>query len=212
MAQLTDIRDRVYRLLSDLDGTQFDVDLIDDGIVAAHDAILPWVFKRSNATLEGDGETVLFELPTDYYRMVAVYDADQGINIPQNILSAYQSPGQNIETNQDWIEYPEGYISFANAPEEDVILYYGAKWTYPTADTDVLEVPDWLLQAVVLYAASYSLMEKASNSSNIRQWNIQQDSGTPVMNPMKDMSSYLLERFTLYMKMIPARERGARNG
>jgi hypothetical protein len=169
MTQLTDVRDRVYRVLSDLDGTQYDVDLIDDGIVAAHDAILPWVFKRSNVTLAGDGETLSFQLPADLYRIVAVYDTNLGVNIPQNLLSAYQSPGQNIETNNDWTEYPNGYISFANAPEEDVTLFYGAKWTYPSGDTDVLELPDWLLQAIVLYAASYSLLEKASNSANIRE-------------------------------------------
>ena len=210
MAELTDIRDRVYRVLSDLDGTQFDVDLIDDGVVAAHDAILPWVFKRENATLEGDGEILSFQLPTDLFRIVTVYDTDQGVNIPQNLMSAYQSPGQNIETNNDWIEYPHGYISFANAPESDVTLFYGAKGTYPVDDSDILEVPDWVLQAIVFYAASYSLLEKASNSANIRQWNVSVDSGTPIMNPMKDMSTYYLERFEHYMSQIPSVERGVR--
>jgi hypothetical protein len=208
MASLSDVRNRVYRLLSDASAQQFSAELIDDGINAALVAILPWIFKKSTETLTGDGTETEFELPEDLYRVIAVLDEDTGLFIPQNSLSAGQSPGSDILSNQDWLEYPEGSISFANPPGSDVILYYGATWASPVDDDDELECPPWLSFAITYYAASYTLLDKASSASNIRQWNVSVDSGTPVMNPMKDMSTYFLERFRIEMDRVPSRMRG----
>ncbi len=208
MATLSDLRDRVLRILSDPGGGQFEPDLIDDGLRASLDAILPWVFKRDVATLEADGATSSWELPEDLYRITAVFDADSGLYIENNSLSAGTAPGAEIQSNQDWLEYPEGEISLARAPDSDVTLFYGARWAEPEADADEIEAPSWCHRALVFYAASYALMEKASASANIRQWNVRVDSGSPVMNPMKDMSSYYLERFKIEVDRMPARVRG----
>jgi hypothetical protein len=128
--------------------------------------------------------------------------------IPANILSVGKSPGSDLETNQDWMEYPEGYLSLANAPTSDLVVHYAAVWEAPVDDDDTIEAPSWTHRALVFYAASYALLDKASSASNIRQWNVNIDSGTPVMNPMRDMSSYFMERFTIEMDRMPARIRG----
>jgi len=205
---LSGLRTVVYRLLSDTDQVQFDADFVDDGIRAALFAILPWLFKRKQVSFAADGETTEFTLPTDLYMIISVFDADSGIYLKKNTLSAGMSPGSDLETNQDWLEYQEGSITFANAPEEDPIAYYGAYWDIPTADADVLEPPIWSHTALAYYAASYALLQKASAASNIRQWNVEVDSGTPAMNPMRDMSSYYLDRFRIEMDRIPSRPRG----
>ena len=208
MATLLEIRERIYRVLSDPTRGQYSTDLVDDGIAAALEAILPWVFKRSVFELDGDGVEVSFELPADLYKIIAVLDTDTGMYVPANIMSVGIAPGADLDTNQDWMEYPEGYISLANAPSSTVIVHYGATWEIPAEDDDVIEAPIWTHRALVFYAASYALLEKASSASNIRQWNVNIDSGTPVMNPMRDMSSYYMERFVLEMERIPARIRG----
>lgn len=210
MATLLDLRERIQRVISDPSGAQYSADLLNDGIVAALEAILPWVAKSSVEEFDTDGETLEFELPEDLYRINAVFDAETGVYIPQNILAAGRSPGYDIETNQDWLEYPEGTLSLANAPASDgqVILYYSATWEVPADDDDDIEAPAWTHRAIVFYAASYAILEKASSASNIRQWNVQVDSGTPVMNPMRDASEHFYKRFLAEMDRIPARSRG----
>lgn len=210
MATLLDIRERVQRILADPSGAQYTQDLLNDGIVAALEAILPWVSKTAVEQFEGDDETVEFELPADVYRINAVFDTEKGVYIPQNILSVGRNPGFDIESNNDWLEYPEGSLSLANAPTSDgqIILYYSATWTAPTDDDDAIEAPVYTHRAITFYAASYALLEKASSSSNIRQWNVQVDSGTPIMNPMRDASEHLYKRFLAEMERIPARLRG----
>lgn len=210
MATRQELRELVLRLLADPDGAQFEADLVNDGIVAALDAILPWHFKRSVTTLEGDGTLVAFQLPTDLYRILAVLDEASGNYIPKNILAAGRSPGDDLVSNQDWLEYPEGSITFANAPDDGITMtvYYGAVWDKPADDNTSLVVVEQVHQALAYYAASYTLLQSATASANVRQFNIDVDSGTPVMNPMRDMSGYFLERFRIYMDMMPSMERG----
>jgi hypothetical protein len=210
MTTLTELRERIYRVIADPSASQFSSDLVDDGIRAALEAVLPWVFKKSVETFDGDGVEASYDLPEDCYRVVAVFDESSGTYIPQNTMSANTSPGENIVSNQDWMEYPHGEISFANPIEDGktITVHYGAIWEAPVDDDDDIEAPTWLHRALVYYAASYALLEKASSSSNIRQWNVQIDSGTPIMNPMRDMSTYFLERFRIEMERVPAVAKG----
>ncbi len=208
MATLSEIRERVLRVLADPGAAQYDNDLLDDGIKAALEAILPWVFKRSLATLTADSTTVSFELPDDLYRVVAVLDSENGLYIPQNILSPGRPQGSDLDTNQDWMEYPDGWISFAVAPEYNIVVHYGATWEVPADESSIIESPSWTHRALVYYAASYALLNRASSSASIRQWNVETDSGTPAMNPMKDMSTYYFERFRIEMERMPAMARG----
>jgi len=208
------LKQRIARVLKDTTGTEFDPDLIVDGIYAALDAVLDWYPKSGiDTSIVGDGEEVSFPLPADLYRIVAVFDGYNGLYLPTSTMSALAAPGDNIEANQDWIEWPEGYITFANpvTTDETMTVYYGAIWTKPAADADVIETPTWMDKALTFYACSYCLLSQATASAKIRQWNVAQvDSGTPVMNPMRDMSTYFLERFEIEMKRAPARLRGVR--
>jgi hypothetical protein len=210
MATLSELRDRILRILSDAKGEIYSSDLILDGIVAGLDAILPWIFKQSVVSFTADGETAEFELPDDVYRITSVFESGSGVFLPLSTMTALKAPGDNIAANNDWCMYPEGNLSLANMPDLDitVTVYYAAMWEKPVDDDDVIEAPSWVHRAIVFYAASYAILEKASSSANIRQWNQKIDSGTPVMNPMRDMSTYYLERFRIEMERMPGLVRG----
>jgi hypothetical protein len=212
MTTKAQLKARILRLIGDPDGATTTDELLGDAIEAAHTAILPWVFKQSTSTFTCDGATSVFELPADMYKIVAVFDSDSGYYIPASSMAALQAPGQNIQTNQDWLEYPEGSLALANAPAVDasLVVYYAAAWIVPESDNDDLETPGWCATALALYGASYALLQKSTQAADIRQWNVRVDSGTPVMNPVKDMSTYFMDRFFMEVKTLPSRTRGAR--
>jgi len=209
MSTLSEVRLKVLRVLSDEDGAQYSTDLLQDGIEAAHIAVLPWVYKRSEQTLVADEETVSFALPSDFYKVISIFDSESGYYIPEGVQAAFSQPGDNVNVNQEFAQYPEGYLTLLNAPTENLVMKYAAYWSVPTGENDSLEVPSTLIMPIVLFTASYALLEKSSNVSSIRQWadkNV--DAGTPVMNPMRDQSNFYLSRFTEAMKLLPALSQG----
>jgi hypothetical protein len=212
MATLADLVSKVRRLIADENSALYSDALITDGLLTAIDAILPWMPKQLTQALVGDGVAVSFALPSNCYRIVAVLDSSSGAFIPALRMNAYGSPGDNLMTNQDWCEYPEGYVTFANTiqVDESMTVYYSAVWPKPSIGSDVISVPSYAHPALAYYAASYTLLNKATSGASLNQWDqAGVDSGTPVMNPMKDMSSYFLERFRIEMDRLPHRIRGA---
>ena len=211
MTTFRDISARILRVLADTDGTQYDTDLLLDGVRAALEELLHWVPKQAVTTVVGDGTSTAFVLPSDLYQVVSVWDSESGRFIPQATMSAGQYPGGNLESNQDWTEYPEGSLSLANALEdgETLVVYYNAKWVSPSSANDDIETPSWLHRAIVFYAASYALLKRATAGANVGQFDLKTvDSGTPPMNPMKDMSTYFYDRFLQAMKTVPGRRKG----
>jgi hypothetical protein len=202
MATLEEAQDKIRRLLpADPSKAQYTDALLLDGIEAALNEVLAWVPKNASTSLEGDGTETEFALPDDLYRIISVYDTHEGSYIPQSIMSG------DVSSN-DWVEYPEGYITFSVAPEDAVTVYYGASWTVPVEDDDVIETPDWLTRAICFYAASYALLRSSVEGANLNQFDIKTvDSGTPLMNPLLDMSTHYYDRFIQAMKTMPARMR-----
>lgn len=205
MATLEVVREKIRRLLpDDPTGTMYSDELLLDAIHAGLHEALAWVPRNEVTTLEGDGSTTEFQLPDDVYRITGVYDTYLATYVPYSVMSG-------VLPAQDWLDYPEGSISFSTAPSEDVVVYYGATWPLPTKDKEEVEAPDWLIRAICFYAASYALLKQASGGANLNQFDIKTvDSGTPVMNPVLEMSTHYYERFVQAMKLMPARMRGAR--
>jgi hypothetical protein len=202
-----DIHNRVLRLLNDADAATYGDELCYDGIVAAHDAILPWVPKQSITTVTAGSDGLLFALPADTYIVQAVQIESSGEFVPKANF-APRSIRRSDYLAQDWIEYPSRYVSLANSLSEGskVNIYYLAYWDKPANaenGTFVLTVPPMAHQGLVYYAASHVLLPSAVNSASIRQFNQRIDSGTPEDNPLKTESKYLLERFMNEMKMMP---------
>lgn len=207
MTTLAEFRSRVLRFLGDADGVTYEDDLLIDAICQAIDAILPWVPKGSLATITGNG-AYAYALPVDCYSVESVQNNTTGLILPRSILSPGQYRGAGIsDTENDWIEYPNGFLTFSNALDSDDVLtlFYHAYWAKPNAlvPAGVLEPPRYAEYGMVLYAAHYAILPSVVNIAEIRNWATRQDSGTPEHNPMEKTALYLLQLFIQEMNRLP---------
>lgn len=207
MATLEEIKNRVIFLLGDDpdSGTSYSDDLLLDSIQAAHDAMLPFVWKPATSTLAGDLNT--YTLPSDLYEVQAVWDKDEGTFIDSALLA----PGEPsaTATGNAWFEYPSGTLNLYNAiGSSGGTLYYAAAWSKPTQDADVLEVPEYTLTGLVYYAASYGTLNKAAGAARLGNYKQRPDAGTPEDNPLLTYSTFLLKRFEYEMSRMPKITKG----
>lgn len=215
MATLADLKLAVLELIGDvvaegsnpIAGSSHSASLLLASVSAAIDAILPWMPKASVATLTGDSATTVFDLPTDLYRLEAVwYSNDYFFKSATQFVPRYQFA--NPDGQIDYIEYPEGKITFSIPPAGDIKIYYSAVWAKPAADDDDLETPAIAYTGISLYAASHCLLPDAVAAANVRQYGTKIDAGTPIHNPVADMSKSLLARFEEEMRKLPERPKG----
>ena len=209
---LGEFRGKILRLLGDVDADGYSEDLLLDAIVSSHTAVLPWRPKamKDESTVIGDGTDVDFALPSDLVEVQAVIVQDTGEVLPQAVFSPGSYHGTGISPTNDWILYPEGYITFSKAIADGGV--YSAFWTAPTAmDNDTLdadlEVPDVLITGMVYYAASHALMPSAVGAAELRQFGTRPDTGNPEHNPVRDAVTYLLSAFNREMNRLPEVQR-----
>jgi len=211
-----DLKRKVIRILADdivepdygetVGGTVYSADTLKDAICAALDAITVRIWKSQTEDIDG-GESE-YDAPDDAIGIEGIYDKTVGSFLPMMGLRANKNTLVGVETNA-WIDYPEGTIAFVNILGTDgAKIYYSASWTKPVDDDDALEPPESTVTALVLFAASYCLLNKATGSANIRQFDTKVDSGQPTDNPLKDMSDFFLRRFELELQRIPTRQKG----
>jgi hypothetical protein len=214
MTTVSQIQDRVYRLLQDPEKGSYEVELFFDGLGVALDAILPWFPKTGTLEIVGDG-TKVYSLPEDYYEVEAVVFDDTGEMLPKAMLIPTHFRGDSIQGTNDWLEYPYGSISFSKALTvgETYTLYYLAHWTKPTTSTEgttELETPEYLDNALALYTAAQMLIPTAISASEVRQFNTKVDSGNPEHNPMQETTKYLLRLFSDEMNRHPKYQKAQR--
>lgn len=208
MATYSNLESRVARLLNDEEMARVSAEMVYDGILSGHDAILPWVPKTALVTLTSGSNGFLFALPADCYSVQSVLIVETNVFVPKATLSPRSSWTQGIQTDNNWIDYPMGYLTFSEEIEEGetIQVFYHAFWTKPSsppAAAFVIEVPTYAHQGMVYYAASQVMMQQATGSGGIRQFNTRVDSGTPEDNPLLVLSQRFLERFYQEMKMMP---------
>lgn len=208
MATYDSLQQRIYRLLSDPAAARYGDELIYDGVVAAHEAILPWVpkFMSITVTAGSDGQTIT--LPSDVYAVQALRRVENGAFIRKANMAPGTVRHTDLDQAIDWIEYPAGYLNLSPDVDagEEFILYYHAYWNIPASASDtsfVLEVPRCAHQGLIFYACAVALTPSSVNSASIRQFNLRIDSGTPEDNPLKAEADYMLKRFYQEMKMMP---------
>jgi hypothetical protein len=207
MATYEDLLNRVYRALNDPDGTTTGQDTVYDGILHAHEAILPWVPKLDSITITSGSDGTLV-LPTNLYQVQSLYYVDANKFIPR----LFASPGKYFPTDYDnigWIDIPFGKLTVQPNPAEgtEFVLYCICYWNVPETEDDisfVIEAPRSAHAGLVYYAASHALVPRAVNSASIRQFNQRIDSGNPEDNPLKAEADWMLNRFFQEMKMQPA--------
>jgi len=198
---------KVLRLLDDPDGAIYGEELVWDGVCGAHEAVMPYIPKFSMVTLTSGSDGDSFALPSNLYSVQSIQVVETGRFIPKATLAPL-TVRSIAQDDNDWSEYPQGYLSLSAPLDEgdELKIYYFAYWNKPASETDltfVIEVPLAASIGMQLYAASQCLLAKSSNSANIRQFNIRVDSGTPEHNPLKVQAEVYRHLFYQEMKMMP---------
>lgn len=211
MTTLGDLRGQVLRVLGDLDGVSYSKELTTDAIIAAHKAILPWVPKVALGTVTGDG-TDDYAVPEDLYEIEAIVDQATGEILPQAILRPGLFRGESLTALNDWIEYPEGFLTFSKALETgtNYDLFYLAYWVTPEEDDSEdfeLTVPASVLTGMGIYSAAYCLLPEAIGTAEIRQFATDPDRGHPEHNPLQKSVDFLLRLFNNEMNRLPKQQR-----
>lgn len=211
MTTYQDLVTRVLRVLDDVDQAKFDDDIVFDGLLAAHDAILPWVPRFAKATITS-GSDGLCLLPSDCYLVDAVQTAADGVFLPKDILSPNTVRGQ-FTTANNWSDYPRGYVSlsYISTTGISINVFYRAYWDKPSTSSDtahIIEVPPHAHNGMVYYAGAHCLIPEAVSSANLNQFKMRPEQGTPVDNAIEGMSNLFLNRFYAEMKMMPPFVRG----
>ncbi len=213
MATYGELRDRIFRMVEDPERESYEAEIFLDAIASAHDALLPfWPQAKVGTITVASGEKA-YDLPVDTFEVEAIVDSSTGQILPQASIFSGAFLGQTIDAPNDWALYPNGQVTFFKVPANNLTLYYSAFWTKPTEDTadeDPLETPDFLITAMTYYGASYLITPSAVSITEIRQFNQKIDSGNPEHNPMKKASDWLMDRFLIEMKRLPAYRKSQR--
>jgi hypothetical protein len=208
MTTYTDLVGKLLRALKDPDQGTYDEDLCYDAIIAAHEAVLPWVSKRLVYEITSGSDGNNFGLPADVYEIQAVQLVSSGLFIPRATLSS-GTARSNPYAENDWIETPSGALSLSLdlAEGDELRVYYLAYWSEPEDANDgsfVIEVPRIAHMGMVYYAASHCMLTAAVSAASLGQYKTRVDSGNPEHNPLKEMSSFFRQLFYTEMKSMPA--------
>jgi len=188
-------------------GTQTNESVLLSGIEAALDATSQRIWKPS--VFEIETAVTEIDIPDDLIEIEAVLDRKTQTLIERVRFMVGNEPGQGF------ITYPYGKITLTSEAEEGVKIYYSALWEKPVVDAyhplidDVpLSCPAVLTNAVVFYATAYCMLQRASGSAVLRQYNTKVDSGNPEDNPTYEMAKAFMTMFETEMKRIPQMTKG----
>lgn len=194
-------------------GADTDADTLLDSVHAALTAVCnrypkPSVVDTLSLTATEDG--LVYPMPDDTFEIEAVQDLAEGEFLPEIRMQAGMSPASNVgSAGNSWLGYPSKSLTLMVAfGDKGGRIYYSATWIEPDVDSDVLETPFSLTNALAYYGAAYCMMEKASASARIRQFNTKVDSGQPDDNVLKDMASFFLNKFENELQRLPMAQKG----
>lgn len=212
----SDLKKSIIELLSDtvvladvyeeLHGTQTSAKILEDGVKAALAAAAHKIWKP--ATLEIAEGVSTVTLPDDFIDVEGIRDNTTGkllSSLPLKVNSDYES---------GWINFPYGYLAFSAALADGGLMYYSAMWSVPVEDgygnkdSYEMDMPLFLVPAVTYYAAAYAFFQRATQSAVIRQYNTKIDSGTPIDNPLLEMSKTFMMMYETELKRLPTMTKG----
>jgi hypothetical protein len=208
----SEMKEKVIRVLGDIvvggssggdptHGETYDALLLKDGIHAALDAITIRRWKPSFLDVDGGSDSE--SLPDDLIDVEAVLDITQNMFLERVSMQATRGLAQGFYL------YPSGTITFTSVLGDDgATVYYSAYWAKPEDDEEALETPDIATAALTMFAASYCLLNSASQASSIRQFGTKVDSGKPTDNPLEQSSTYFMKRFEIELQRIPPSLKG----
>jgi hypothetical protein len=200
--------ERIYRQLSDPDQENYLEESVYDAVVASHEAILTWVPNYKDVVLTSGSDGDLLQLPSDVYDIQAVQVLEDALKFMERATLSVGTARGNPNAENDWLESPKGYLSFATDLDEgtEVRVYYLAEWETPANSNDsdfVLTVPEYAYQGMIYYAMGVILSSVIIDTSTLGPFRQKIDSGTPIHNPMRDTANWFRSLFLQEMKMMP---------
>jgi len=194
-----ELKARCIRMLQD---TNRDVplwtddDMLDYVNVALQDITPHHARKITWETSLIEASTAL-DMPEGFYAMGPVAIQVQGLYWQMLVPYSWQ-PDETLPTpytfslsSNSYYEWPKGHVNFLFLIPANVKLRfnYYSYWDAIRNDSDTFSYRHkWFQEALFYNIMSQALMKGAVQSANLRQWNINVDSGQPEHNPMWRMS------------------------
>jgi hypothetical protein len=192
VATWAELRAQTRALLQDTDSASYnwsDDELLDYANWALDD-LSGEVPKVAKTTLTSDDTTTEFALPAGYIKLIAANM--NGVFLP----AVRPGPDANkVKVISYMLHYPEeNYISFTEAPTEDVVLTYHAQRTAIALATDTVDVSgNWMLQAIAFYCGYLAHMREGVPRASLEQWATKRD--LPVGNPLNLEAMQMLSQY-----------------
>lgn len=139
-------------------------------------------------------------LPEDLIHIISVMSNDQQVKITDLVMDgANPSRGQCVRISKS-------QLRLGGSPASVELYYDGMHQVLDGTDLDELSVPIFLEEAVLYYAASRSLDERAAASASLDRWDMKIDSGKPTDNPFLQMANQYMRRaesvLHMYAQMV----------
>jgi len=185
--------------------------------------------RQTHLNIEEGGREAL--LPPDFYKVEGLYDADNSrwwwpmrrrpgdvreadddvqefwIRGDRMFLESEIEYTDNELTLHYWAYYPKvEYVGVLNEPDE------GSPYTTPDVRKDSILTPQWAELALCHLTSANCHQPGSITASDINQWDIAIDSGTPMMNPRAEQAKLnlwwydtIINRFSPAVRQISER-------
>ena len=187
---------QIGRKVNDPTATKYEDSILDN----ANDALRLFATIHTGvasvSTITGDGETTQFPLPENCVdsgenQVIGVYNSDDDLWLAEVRFL----PNEELKTG--YYLWPQGYINFnpyiSDGEEYDV--HYIAYYNVIDGDDSTIDVPQWAIEAIKLYAAGRTLEDAASKMALLGQFRTKVDSGNPEHQPILRLAEGYIKQF-----------------
>ena len=197
-----DLKIIIGRKVNDPGATKYAASLLDNFNAAQRILAATHTGLTLASDYTGDGETTQFPLPSNCVsnRIHGVYDVTEDIWLTK----VFFYPGQALD--EGYYVWPDGMINFSPAIADDSVyrLHYVAYYPEMTGDDSEIVIPNWAIEAAVLYTAGRTLEDYGSQMAILGQFRTRVDSGNPEDQPVLTLSRRYIEQFYELLNRHPA--------
>lgn len=170
------------------DQTTVDDDRLAELEWALHEFAMHTALER---TLRVENHGGRLTLPPDYLKMGGVLDVEGNY-----FLEPFPAvtPG-NERPLRGWYEWPHGELRLLGVYGPVDIYYYAYYPPLRGDDNQVIDVPTWAVQPILMLAAAFVQMPYSVTASSLAQWKTRMDSGTPTDNPLIEQVNFFIAQY-----------------
>jgi hypothetical protein len=186
MLTLGTLRGLLRKVLDEIDVTNPD-DRLEELEWALREFATHTAAERSYAVNTASGQITMGD---DYLRCVGVLSS-RGFLEPVAAIT----PGRARDDTLGWYEWPRGVINVLGITGEMTVYYYGYYPALTGDDDQVIPLPLWAVQPVIMLTAAFTQMPYSVTASSLAQWKTRMDSGGPEDNPLIEQVKFFVEQY-----------------